>query len=69
VDDRWDFASFPEQKEKGRNDVTHIPLPGGSVLKLPDGLSHYLTEQDIAAEFDYWSEWTEKWQPSGAAPE
>ncbi len=64
----WDFESYPEQKEKGRNDVTHIPLPGGSTLKLPDGLSAYMVDQDIAAEFAYWAEWTEKWQVADVAP-
>ena len=62
VDDTWDFASFPEQKKARRNDVSHIPLPNGAVLKLHDGLSAYLTEQNLAAVFPYFSEWTERWQ-------
>ena len=63
VGDVWDFASFPEQKKKGRNDVSHIPLRNKAVLKLPDGLSAYIAEQDIAAEFAYFAEWSETWQP------
>lgn len=42
--------------------MTHIPLPNGAILKLPDGLSADMVDQDIAAEFAYFAEWTEKWQ-------
>ena len=59
IDDEWDYNSFAEQKKQGRNDVTHLPLRGGKVLKLPDGLSHYLTTIGIAKEFPFYAEWTE----------
>lgn len=61
VDDEWDYNSFAEQKKQRRNDVTHLPLRGGKVLKLPDGLSHYLTTAGIAKEFPFYAEWTETW--------
>lgn len=61
VDDYWDYTSFEKQKQLGRYDVTHLPLAGDKVLKLPDGLSHYLTTLGLAKEFSYYSEWTEKW--------
>lgn len=31
------------------------------VLKLPDGLSEYMVQLGIAAEFDYYSEWNRSW--------
>ena len=55
VDSYYDFADFP----KGH--VTHLPLAKGMVLKLPDGLSHYLTKIGVAQEFKYSAEWEEKW--------
>lgn len=55
VDDRYVFEPF----EKGF--VTNIPLSGSQVLKLPDGLSHYMCALKIASEFDYWAEWVENW--------
>jgi hypothetical protein len=64
IDDVWDYNSFAEQRKQKRNDVTHLPLRGGKVLKLPDGLSHYLTEIGVAQEFAFYAEWTENWSPS-----
>jgi hypothetical protein len=63
IEDTWDYNSFAEQKNQKRNDVTHLPLRGGKVLKLPDGLSWYLTELKIAKEFTFYSEWEETWSP------
>jgi len=62
VEDSWDYNSFAQQKKEGRNDVTHLPLAGGKVLKLPDGLSHYLTVEGLAKEFTHYAEWTEAWK-------
>ena len=55
VDSYYDFEDF----QKGY--VTHLPLARGMVLKLPDGLSHYLTKIGVAKEFKYSTEWDEKW--------
>jgi hypothetical protein len=61
VEDSWDYNSFAEQKKQGRNDVTDLPLGGGKILRLPDGLSHYLTVEGLAKEFTHYAEWTEVW--------
>ncbi len=52
----YDFESF----EKGY--ITDIPLAKGFTLKLPDGLSHYLTKVGIAKDFAYISTWQELWK-------
>jgi hypothetical protein len=31
------------------------------VLKVPDGLSHYMTVLGVADAFPYWAEWNESW--------
>lgn len=41
--------------------VTDIPLAKNFVLKLPDGLSHYLTKIGVASDFTYVSQWQETW--------
>ncbi len=64
VNDRWDFNSYKEQQSKGRNDWTEIPLPAGPKLILPDGLSAWLVEAELAVAFDYHSSWTEQWEMS-----
>ncbi len=56
VDSYYDFQPFA----KGSH-VTHIPLRSGMVLKMPDGLSHYMTVLTIADEFEYWAAWTDEW--------
>ena len=62
VDDSWDFASFGQQRKEKRNDFTVLPLRGGKSLRLPDGLSHYLTQLGLAMEFEHYSEWAERWE-------
>jgi hypothetical protein len=56
VDDRYEFEPF----EKA-GFVTNIELSSSCILKLPDGLSHYMTVLGIADAFDYSSEWSENW--------
>ena len=51
VDSYYDFEAFPTTY------YTPLPLRDGLVLKLPDGLSQYLTKVGVAKEFDYYSEW------------
>jgi hypothetical protein len=61
IESRWDYDSFEKQKSQNKNLVTNLPLPNNAVLKLPDGLSYYITNLGLAAEFDYFSEWEEVW--------
>ncbi len=58
IDSIYDFEKF------NVGHVTHIPL-GGRTLKLPDGLSEYLTHPHIgvAKAFAYYGEWSETWKP------
>ncbi len=58
VESIYDFEPFASNKDY----VTHIPLSGSYTLKIPDGLSHYLTTINVARNFDYYAEWTEKWK-------
>ncbi len=41
--------------------MTEIPLTQEQILKLPDGLSHYLTKIGVAKDFKYIAEWHETW--------
>jgi len=45
--------------KRNKNLVTELALPKGSKLKIPDGLSEYLTQIDLAKAFAYFSEWQE----------
>jgi hypothetical protein len=56
VDDDYVFESFEKSSK-----YTEIPLSETLKLKLPDGLSHYMTVLKIAAEFHYWAAWQEIW--------
>jgi hypothetical protein len=56
VDDRYEFEPFEKS-----NFVTDIPLSSTQVLKVPDGLSQYMTVLKIASVFDYWAAWKETW--------
>jgi hypothetical protein len=56
VDSIYDFEPFEKADY-----VTTIPLGDGVSIKLPDGLSHYMTALRIAADFNYWTEWHEHW--------
>ncbi len=60
---RWFVISTYDFEPLSVGHVTNIPLGGGRVLKVPDGLSEYLTHPNIAvaAVFDYQSEWIEWW--------
>jgi len=52
----YDFESF----DKGF--ITDIPLAKDFILKLPDGLSHYLTKIGVAKDFKYISRWQDRWK-------
>lgn len=56
VESIYDFEPF----EKGY--VTDIPLAKNMTLKLPDGLSNYLTNIGVAKDFTYVSTWQELWK-------
>jgi hypothetical protein len=56
VDDKYVFEPFERAAF-----ITNIPLSSSQVLKVPDGLSHYMCVLKIANEFDYWAEWAETW--------
>jgi hypothetical protein len=56
VDDRYEFEAFERA-----DFYTNIPLSSSHVLRLPDGLSHYMTVLGIASEFVYTADWTETW--------
>jgi len=54
VDSCYDFEPF-ERKSY----YTDLPLGNGQVVKLPDGLSQYMTVLGIANAFNYGAEWHE----------
>lgn len=56
VESKYDFEPLASASY-----YTNIPLAAGLVLRLPDGLSHYMTVLGIAAEFAYWAEWNDFW--------
>ncbi len=55
VDSVYDFEPF------SKGDITHLELADKLTLKLPDGLSHYLTKIGVANSFKHYSEWVEDW--------
>ncbi|MES9944843.1 MAG: hypothetical protein ABW080_07815 [Candidatus Thiodiazotropha sp.] len=59
---RWKVESDYDFEPFSKGYVTDIPLASGFVLKLPDGLSHYLTKIGVAKEFKYSSAWQEVWK-------
>lgn len=58
---RWGVNSVYDYEPFEKNDITDIGLTREFVLKLPDGLSHYLTTIGIAKAFKYSSTWNETW--------
>lgn len=63
IENTYDFKSFEYQASEKKNYITAIKLkPPIYTLKLPDGLSHYMTKLGIAKEFEYRSEWGEIWE-------
>ena len=61
IESKWDYESYENQRKKNLNLITELPLPGGSKLLLPDGLSQYLEVLNIARNFEYSAEWIEEW--------
>jgi len=61
VDSIWDYEPFGK-KDDGKH-ISEIPMGYSRehILKLPDGLSQYMTVLGIAKVFDYWAEWYEIW--------
>ncbi len=60
VDNRYDFEGFKGKDSKW----SEFPFRGERI-KIYDGLSKYLVELEIAAEFEYWASWQERWEYSG----
>lgn len=57
IENTYDFQPFEKV-----DFITDIPLKRPEfVLKIPDGLSFYMTKLGIAKEFQYRSEWSEIW--------
>jgi hypothetical protein len=54
VDDSYTFEPFERASF-----YTNIPLSSSHVLKLPDGLSQYMTVLGIANELVYSADWIE----------
>jgi hypothetical protein len=58
---RWSVTSIYDFESFSKNYITDIPLAKGFILKLPDGLSHYLTKIGVARDFKYTASWQERW--------
>ncbi len=58
---RWSVTSVYDFEPFAKNHITDIPLTKKFVLKLPDGLSHYLITIGVAKDFKYTSGWYERW--------
>ncbi|MCF6325599.1 MAG: hypothetical protein L3J89_15000 [Gammaproteobacteria bacterium] len=58
---RWSVKNIYDFKSFEKNYITDINITKELVLKLPDGLSHYLHEIGVAKEFKYTSTWNERW--------
>jgi hypothetical protein len=56
VDSSYDFEPFDKADY-----YTNIVLADGMVLRVPDGLSQYMTVLGVADAFPYWAEWNESW--------
>jgi hypothetical protein len=55
---------FPEaasSRDGASTMCMNIDISGTVVLKVPDGLSHYMTTLGLAKEFVYSASWTEYW--------
>jgi len=59
---RWKVESLYDFEHFSKGHITDIPLAKGFVLKLPDGLSQYLTDISVAKVFTYTSQWQENWK-------
>ncbi|MCF6211631.1 MAG: hypothetical protein L3J88_08575 [Gammaproteobacteria bacterium] len=59
---RWKVESLYDFEPFTKNYITEIPLAKDFILKLPDGLSHYLTKIAVAKNFKYTSGWIEAWK-------
>lgn len=59
---RWTVESIYDFEPFDKGFITDIPLTKDFVLKLPDGLSAYLTKIGVAKDFKYTSTWQELWQ-------
>lgn len=58
---RWSVKSIYDYEPFEKSDITDLDLTMEFVLKLPDGLSHYLTTIGVAKAFKYSASWNETW--------
>jgi len=58
---KWSVNSVYDFEPFEKNDITDLDLTKEFVLKLPDGLSNYLTIIGIAKAFKYSASWNETW--------
>ncbi|MDR2880373.1 MAG: hypothetical protein LBV29_00510 [Azoarcus sp.] len=58
VDSIWDYEPF-----EAAHHISDIPMGFSRehILKIPDGLSQYMTVLGVAQVFKYWAEWHETW--------
>lgn len=60
---KWTISSVYDFEPFSSKDyVTNIPLAENLVLKIPDGLSHYLSIIGVANDFIYNSGWIDTWE-------
>lgn len=62
VDNTYNFEDFKGTDSNWRkvSKWSEFPVRGRTII-IYDGLSKYLIELDMAAEFDYWATWEEQW--------
>jgi len=59
---QWKVNSIYDFEPFDKNFITEISLTKEFSLKLPDGLSHYLTKINVAKDFKYTSTWRDNWK-------
>lgn len=58
----WSVESVYDFEPFAKNNITNIPLAKDFILKMPDGLAHYLTIIGVAKDFTYTAVWYEAWK-------
>ncbi|MCF6339081.1 MAG: hypothetical protein L3J84_14240 [Gammaproteobacteria bacterium] len=59
---QWKVESIYDFEPFDKGFITDIPLAKGFILRLPDGLSHYLTKVSVAKDFKYIARWQDLWK-------
>ncbi len=58
----WQIESIYDFEPFSKNYVTNLNMAPNVTLKIPDGLSEYLTKIGTAKVFKYYVEWHEEWK-------